>query len=103
MGSSSGRSELMRMMAMPSCTSSSIEVVDLDLGADVDAAGGLVEDEDAWLACRATWPSTTFCWLPPESDEAGVSTLGARMESRSRKSSAVARSSDLRMSRKRLR
>src|SRR5829696_5747089 len=36
---------------------------------------------------------TTFCWLPPESDDAGVSTDGARMLSRCRNASAVARSS----------
>ena len=41
---------------------------------------------------------TTFCWLPPESDAAGVSTDGARMRSRSRKRSAAARSSATRMS-----
>ena len=40
--------------------------VDFALGADVDAARRLVEDQD--LACRriSHLAMTTFCWLPPE-------------------------------------
>ena len=47
------------------------EPVDLGLGADVDAARRLVEDAAPAARARATWPSTTFCWLPPESVPTG--------------------------------
>ncbi len=47
--------------------------MDLDLGADVDAAGRLVEDEHARL--RASHLArTTFCWLPPDSAPTSWST-----------------------------
>ena len=42
----SGSSDEIMMMALPSWASLHIKPVDLGLGADVDAAGGLVQDQD---------------------------------------------------------
>ena len=42
--------------------------MDLGLRADVDASRGLVDDQESWLAGEP-FASTTFCWLPPESDD----------------------------------
>ena len=50
MPSSSGSSDEIMMMPAPRCGQPVHQVVDLDLGADVDAARGLVEDEDARVA-----------------------------------------------------
>ena len=47
MASTSGMSELMRMIAIPSCGELIDHLVDLGLRADVDAAGRLVEDQHA--------------------------------------------------------
>ena len=54
----------------PSAASSLEQPVHLRLRADVDAARGLVDDQE--LGRRAShFASTTFCWLPPESDATG--------------------------------
>ena len=45
----------MRMIARPRRGELGDDPVDLDLGADVDAAGRLVEDQDAGLRSPATW------------------------------------------------
>ena len=50
--------------------------VDLRLGADVDAARRLVEDEDAGTRAASHFASTIFCWLPPDSP--AVEHVGAR-------------------------
>ena len=55
------------MMPMPSRGELADHGVDLGLGADVDAARRLVEDEHAWAGCSSHLLSITFCWLPPES------------------------------------
>ena len=52
---------------MPSAASSPIICVDLGLGADVDAARRLVEDQHARLRVEPLARASTFCWLPPES------------------------------------
>ena len=67
MPSTSGSSLEIIRMASPWPASSAHQRVDLRLGADVDAARRLVEDQDARARSPAIWPSTTFCWLPPES------------------------------------
>ena len=54
------------------------ELVDLGLGADVDAARRFVEDEDRG-SLFSHLPIITFCWLPPERLATGVSTDGVRM------------------------
>ena len=56
------------------CAASSLEqAVHLGLGADVDAARRLVDHEQLRVRWPATWPSTTFCWLPPDSRSTGCS------------------------------
>ena len=42
------------------------QLVDLALGAHVDAAGRLVEDQHVAVAQQPLGQMTTFCWLPPE-------------------------------------
>ena len=54
------------------------EVVDAGLGADVDAAGRLVEDQDAAAAIASHLASTTFCWLPPDRKRTSCSSERAR-------------------------
>ena len=49
------------------------ELVELDPRAGVDAAGRLVREQHAGSASSERAKSI-FCWLPPESDETGVST-----------------------------
>ena len=69
--------------------------VDLRLGADVDAARRLVDEEHRGLTA-SSFASATFCWLPPESVDTGWWTLAQRMPSRSRIFSASAVSCPLR-------
>ena len=70
-GSSSGSDE-MTITDMPLGGELADQAVDLGARADVDAAGRLVEDQDARLRASASWPITTFCWLPPESRPTGA-------------------------------
>ena len=58
-------------MPIPRSAASNEQPVDLGLRADVDAARRLVEHQHLRARSRATSPSTTFCWLPPESVETG--------------------------------
>ncbi len=51
----------------PLAVSSRNELVDLELGVDVDAARRLVEQQDAGAGAPAICRSPTFCWLPPDS------------------------------------
>ena len=55
--------------------------VDLGLGADVDAGRRLVEQQQArrWRSARA---SSSFCWLPPDSESIGASVPAARIARR---------------------
>ena len=46
--------------------------VDLLLGADVDAARRVVEQDDARRSVISHLAMTTFCWLPPDSVATGV-------------------------------
>jgi hypothetical protein len=56
------------------------QLLDLGLGADIDAAGGLVEDEQrGWVISQRA--SSTFCWLPPLRFLMGVSGSRGRMSS----------------------
>ena len=89
--STSGRSELIRMMADPF-----VRPARRSSGgprpssADVDAARRLVEDRARGAGCSSHLLSTTFCWLPPDSVATGTRTDAARIVSRSRNASAVA-------------
>ena len=56
--------------AMPSSASVADQRVDLLLRPDVDAAGRLVEDRAPSVSTASHLASTTFCWLPPESEPA---------------------------------
>ena len=49
------------------------QAVHLGLGAHVDAAGRLVDDEHASASVASHLASTTFCWLPPLRVPASVS------------------------------
>ena len=69
------------------------QLVDLLLGADVEAAGRMVEDQDARPRRSATWPSTTFCWLPPERLRQSVSIAGRADAAAARPSPAASRRS----------
>ena len=68
------------------------QLVDLLLGADVEAARRMVEDQDARACAFSHLASTTFCWLPPERLRQSVSMPGVRMRSRSTQSLASRRS-----------
>jgi hypothetical protein len=57
--------------------------VHLGLGADVDAAGGLVEDQEPGFVF-SHFASITFCWLPPESLPTSSSHVGVRIARRLR-------------------
>ena len=67
------------------------QFVDFLLGADVDAARRLVEQEDTRLVASHL-PMTIFCWLPPESVATTWSMPAHRTESRLTTSSANASS-----------
>ena len=79
--------EIIRM-ATPASASAAHQLVDFALRADIDAAGRLVEDHHLAASSTATWPSTTFCWLPPERVPTPVATVGALMRERPRCRSA---------------
>jgi hypothetical protein len=49
-----------------------MQLEDVGLGADVDAARRLVEQQHRGSVSSAL-PSTTFCWLPPLSEPIGAS------------------------------
>ena len=68
------------------------DAVDLVLGADVDPAGGLVQDQQRPGSVNIHFASTTFCWLPPESLATPSSTEGALVRSDLRYSSATVNS-----------
>ena len=59
------------------------QLVDLLLGADVEAARRMVEDQDPRACAFSHLASTTFCWLPPDRLRHSVSMPGVRMRSRS--------------------
>ena len=61
----SGSSLEITTTPMPSLRQLVDDAVDLRLGADVDAAGRLVEDQHARLDLEQR-DSSTFCWLPPD-------------------------------------
>ena len=63
----SGSSDETMMTARPSRDELGHEAVHGGLGADVDALGRLVEDDDLAAAVASHLAITTFCWLPPES------------------------------------
>ena len=88
--SSSGSSELTTTMARPSRGEPEDEVVDLLLGADVDAAGRLVEEQDA-RPVASHLPITTFCWLPPDSVADDLIDAGAADAERSHRVARRAR------------
>ena len=52
--------------ALPLCGELVDDRVDLELGAHVDAARGLVEDAGSPAPASSHRPNSTFCWLPPE-------------------------------------
>ena len=60
------RSWVVSTMASPSSLSSAEQVEDLVAGADVDARGRLVEEQQIGLPSRARAMNTRCCW-PPES------------------------------------
>ena len=72
--SSSGSSELTTTIARPVCAQPEDQIVDLALGADIDAARRLIEQQHARLVASHL-PMTTFCWLPPDSVPAAWSML----------------------------
>ena len=49
------------------------QLVELDARAGVDAARRLVGEQHGRAAASSERANRTFCWLPPESDEIGVS------------------------------
>ena len=69
------------MTPLPSSGKLQDELIDLELGADVDASGRLVKQEDV-RSVRSQRPMMTFCWLPPDSERMCVFWLGVltRME-----------------------
>lgn len=58
------------------------------MGADVDAAGRLIEDQELRFGQQPA-ESSTFCWLPPERNSIGCSALGVRIPSWRIKRSAI--------------
>ena len=77
--SSSGISLETSRNEVPSLRQLADELVDLRLGADVDAACRLVEQEQDDAATSRNLPTTTFCWLPPLRFATRVSTDGVLM------------------------
>ena len=65
------------MTALPGGGQFADQPVDLRLAADVDSAGGLVEQEDARAGCSSSRASATFCWVPPESCADGLRRVAA--------------------------
>ena len=61
------------MIERPSRGECRDELVDLFLGADIDAAGRLVDDDDARARVIIILASSSFCWLPPDSWPASIS------------------------------
>ena len=85
---SSGSSEEMTTMPTPSRRELAQDAVDLGLGADVDAARRLVEEDAPAGRTDSILAIATFCWLPPDSVETG-SSMPPRLRP-SRSPSAVA-------------
>ena len=69
-------------MAMPSATQPAEQLEELRLRTNIDATSRLVEQQDARRVSR-TRASTTFCWLPPDSEATGASTPAVRIRKRS--------------------
>ena len=59
------------------------QAIDLGLGADVDAGGRVLEDQQLAARSRIQRAMTTFCWLPPESVSIGASGAFGRQRRRS--------------------
>ena len=91
--STSSRSLETTTTATPDSARSLDQRVDLGAGPDIDAAGGLVEQQHP--AVRSSQrASTTFCWLPPDSMRTMPVRIG-RADVDGRAASAAARRSAL--------
>src|SRR6185369_7634535 len=84
----SGRSEEIMMMPMPSAASSPIIACTSAFApTSIPRVGSSRIRRDGWVLSHLL--NITFCWFPPESKATGRSTEGVRIVNRRRKSSAV--------------
>ena len=81
--STSGRSDEIRMMPMPSAASSPIMAWTSTLApTSMPRVGSSRISTEGWVLSHL--PIITFCWLPPESLATAKSTEGVRIDSRRR-------------------